>query len=91
MNRAGYNRSADLQRQASDLVTNYGFDLPLLEGAIWAALEAERERCAKVAEHLNGWGDDHGKGGHAEHIAACIRKSDSRGYDIGAPEEEDAA
>ena len=37
------------------------------------AIAAERERCAQVAEHLNGWGSDCGKGGHAMHIAAAIR------------------
>lgn len=31
------------------------------------------EEAARVAEHLNGWGDDLGKGGHANHIAAAIR------------------
>lgn len=42
--------------------------------AIEAAVRAdERERCAKVAECLNGWGSDCGKGGHAMHIAAAIR------------------
>ena len=46
---------------------------PQLTQAITAAIEAERERCAKVAEHLNGWGNDCGKGGHAAHIAAAIR------------------
>lgn len=40
---------------------------------IASALMAERERCAKVADHLNGWGADNGKGGHAEHIASVIR------------------
>ena len=31
------------------------------------------EEAAKVAEHLNGWGSDRGRGGHAMHIAAAIR------------------
>lgn len=35
----------------------------------------ERERCAKIAEHLNGWGSDFGKGDHAMHIAAVIRET----------------
>ena len=34
-----------------------------------------RERCAKIAEGLNGWGSDFGKGGHAMHIAAAIRET----------------
>ncbi|WP_131798386.1 hypothetical protein [Devosia elaeis] len=37
------------------------------------AILAERERCVKVAEALNGWGADCGRGGHAEHIAKAIR------------------
>lgn len=32
----------------------------------------ERRRCADVARHLNGWGADRGRGGHAEHIAKII-------------------
>lgn len=35
----------------------------------------ERERCARIAEGLNGWGDDCGAGGHAIHIAAVIRET----------------
>lgn len=31
------------------------------------------EEAAKVADHLNGWGSDCGKGGHSEHIARAIR------------------
>lgn len=38
------------------------------------AIMAERERCAQIAEHLNGWGSC-GSNGHAEHIARIIRKS----------------
>lgn len=34
-----------------------------------------REDCAEIARHLNGWGNDCGKGGHAEHIAAAILAS----------------
>ncbi len=36
------------------------------------AIAAERERCAQIAEHLNGWG---GKPNHelARHIAKVIR------------------
>lgn len=49
---------------------------------IWAsATEAERERCAKVADHLSGWGNDCGKGGHAAHIAAAIRALPTGGDD----------
>ena len=37
-------------------------------------VDAETVRiCADVAKHLNGWGGDCGRGGHAEHIAKCIR------------------
>jgi hypothetical protein len=32
------------------------------------------EEAAIAAEHLNGWGSDCGRGGHAEHIAKMIRK-----------------
>lgn len=35
-----------------------------------------RERCARIAEGLNGWGDDCGAGGHAMHIASVIRETD---------------
>jgi len=42
--------------------------------AIMAAKAEEREACAKVAAHLNGWGNDFGRGGHADHIAAEIRR-----------------
>lgn len=46
-----------------------------VESAIRADEAAKRiEECARVAERLNGWGGDCGKGGHAAHIAAAIRK-----------------
>lgn len=41
------------------------------------AIMAERERCASIAQHLNGWGADCGRGGHAEHIAKIIRKGEA--------------
>jgi hypothetical protein len=44
-----------------------------------AALSAARPfiatECAKVAKHLNGWGSDCGRGGHAEHIARVIKET----------------
>ncbi len=49
-------------------------------GVDWAvndiseALLEERERAAKIAERLNGWGADNGRGGHAMHIAKIIRE-----------------
>ena len=45
-----------------------------LEHHIAAAIAEERERCAQVAEHLNGWGDEPTRAsGLAEHIAHIIR------------------
>lgn len=38
-----------------------------------SATAAERERCAAIAEGLNGWGSDCGANGVAAHIAAAIR------------------
>lgn len=59
---------------------NGAIDLAKTEGVFLSpdqvlarAILAERERCAKIAEHLNGWGSDCGRGGHAMHIAKCIR------------------
>lgn len=43
-------------------------------GPIAGAIMDERERCAKIAESLNGWGSDNGAGGHALHIAKIIRE-----------------
>ncbi len=41
-----------------------------------AALEAETERCAQIAEHLNGWGNKATRAsGLAEHIAKIIRET----------------
>lgn len=36
-------------------------------------VDAERERCAQIAEHLNGWGAKSGRD-LAEHIAKVIRE-----------------
>lgn len=39
---------------------------------------AERERCAKIAEHLNGWGNlATRQSGLAEHIAKVIREQET--------------
>ena len=44
--------------------------------AIKEAVEAERERCALVAEHLNGWGNEATRqSGLARHIAKVIRET----------------
>lgn len=64
---------ADIKATAELIAATYSFDEAILAGAICSALVMERERCASVAEHLNGWGSDAGAGGHAEHIAAVIR------------------
>lgn len=36
-------------------------------------VQNEIEECARVVEHLNGWGADFGRGGHSEHFAKIIR------------------
>lgn len=41
---------------------------------IQAKNEGKRE-AAEIAHHLNGWGADRGRGGHAEHIAQAILSS----------------
>jgi hypothetical protein len=33
------------------------------------------EEAARIIDHLNGWGSDYGRGGHAEHFAAAIRRA----------------
>lgn len=43
-----------------------------LKARVARAILGERQRCADVARHLNGWGADCGRGGHAEHIASAI-------------------
>ncbi len=60
-------------RAIAHVVFIVGSEQDDLTNAIGRAIMAERERCAQVAEHLNGWGADCGRGGHAEHIAKIIR------------------
>jgi hypothetical protein len=48
------------------LMRSYG------EACARQAVEAERERCAQIAEHLNGWGSRPCPE-LADHIAAAIR------------------
>lgn len=46
-----------------------------LQSAIATAVANERERCALVAHHLNGWGNKATRqSGLAEHIAKIIRQ-----------------
>jgi len=46
----------------------------ITDDGIGAAVAAERERCAQIAEHLNGWGNlATRQSGLAEHIAKVIR------------------
>ena len=47
---------------------------PFYRAGYEAGMAYER---AKIAEHLDGWGSDCGRGGHAEHIAKIIRKGSS--------------
>lgn len=49
-------------------------DVAYTEMMMREARLAERERCAKIAEHLNGWGNlATQQSGLAEHIAKVIR------------------
>lgn len=74
-------KPADVSQEAWDQAETYkqlwargpGTIKETLARAITAAVAAEREACAVVAEHLNGWGADCGMGGHALHIAKQIR------------------
>lgn len=58
-----------------------------LADAIAAALTTARangradgmEEAARIIDHLNGWGSDNGRGGHAEHFASAIRKAKDNG------------
>lgn len=65
----------DVMEVAHRIASDYAHATKVDEagGIIGLAILSERERCAKIAEHLNGWGSDRGAGGHAEHIAAAIR------------------
>jgi hypothetical protein len=45
-----------------------------IAGMIARAVIAERERCASIAEHLNGWGSARGGRERAAELAAHIAK-----------------
>ena len=52
--------------------------LASLDQLIKNAIAAERERCAKIAEHLSGWGNKATqRSGLAEHIAKVIRNQEN--------------
>jgi hypothetical protein len=59
------------QWKAKDLLAQNG--LGGLQQAIATAIAEERERCAQVAEHLNGWGKPK-QPELAHHIAKVIRQ-----------------
>jgi len=60
--------------ETPDFVLESTPDWEFHASAARAAIRVVVAECAKVADHLNGWGSDCGKGGHAEHIAAAIRR-----------------
>ena len=63
----------DIMRAANEAYESYATgNWRDIRECIARAILAERERCAWVARHLNGWGADCGRGGHAEHIAKVI-------------------
>lgn len=65
------NIPADIAATASQICASVGVTDSHARKVFAAAILAERERCADVAKHLNGWGP---VGGHrvAEHIAHTI-------------------
>lgn len=42
---------------------------------IYTARAEGMEEAARIIDHLNGWGSDNGRGGHAEHFASAIRRA----------------
>lgn len=64
-------KTTDIQA-AVDLLGRCGIEQ--LPAHIATAIAAERERCALIAEHLNGWGNEATQqSGLAKHIAKIIR------------------
>jgi hypothetical protein len=62
----------DIWKSAEEAFDRAAHGKMFAQDSIAAAILAERKRCAEVARHLNGWGADCGRGGHAEHIAKAI-------------------
>lgn len=62
----------DFTRADSILLAINSNGLDVLRGLIAQAIATERERCAQVAEHLNGWGTPPNPE-LARHIAMVIR------------------
>lgn len=59
---------AKLAKEAADEIVR-------LRLALSTARADGMEEAARIVDHLNGWGSDNGRGGHAEHFAAAIRRA----------------
>ena len=62
----------DVKQTAEQHAMNWGANGEGIPEMVADAIEKERERCAQIAEHLNGWGSPRAPD-LAAHIAKCIR------------------